>query len=142
MCVVDLTESSAKVLEMAARISKACNGQLLVLFPYRLIDYGYRGDMASLKLKLETEAKGKFNELKKNLADMEDLPCEFQAEIGFLADRINAHVKRNTIDMVIVGQKQAASTNDIRDFNLQSLITNSRLPFMIVPAEVNAETRV
>lgn len=139
LCVIDLTGSSGQVLEVAAGMANSCKAHLIVMFPYRLIDYGYSGDITSLKAKLETEARQKFQQLKNKLPDFENLSCEFQPEIGFLADRISAHVKKRDIDMVVIGQQQSITTNDVKGFNLQQLIANSKLPFMIVPEEVSAE---
>ena len=141
LCVVDFTESAGKVLEVAARIAKGCGAQLLVLFPYRLIINGFQGDIPALKRMLETEARVKFEALKQTLHD-ENLSCEFVSEIGFAADRIEAHVKRDNIDMVVIGQQQTIPANDIKSFNVQALISDSKLPFVIVPAEVNAEASV
>ena len=139
LCVLDFTESSGKVLEVAARIANGFQAHLYVLSPYRLIDSGYEGNVGSLKSKLEGEAREKFNELKKNLPNMGNLSCEFQPEIGFMADRINAHVRKRTIEMVIIGQQQAAAAaSDMKGFNLQQLISNSELPFVIVPSAVKA----
>ena len=136
MCVIDLTETSGKVLEVGARIANACKAHLIVLFPYRLIDYGYRGDMGSLKGKLEAEAREKFHDLQKLLGGMETLSREFHPEIGFIADRINSYVKKNKIEMVIVGQEQTINTKDVKEFNIQHLIADSKIPFVIVPADV------
>lgn len=130
------------MLEVAARIAIACKAHLIILFPYRLIDYGYQGDMAALKVKLESEARDKFNALRKNLPAADTLSCEFQPEIGFVSDRIKAHLNRESIDMIIVGQEQTIATNDIKGLNLQSLVSNSRLPVVIVPTEVDAEASV
>lgn len=141
LCVVDLTESSGKVLEVAGRIAKACKTHLIVLYPYRLIDYTHRGDMTTLKLRLEAEAREKFHHMRES-AGLENLSCDFQPEIGFLADRITAHARRKNVDMVVIGQQQSDVENDIRSFNIQNMISDSQLPFVIVPAEVNAEARV
>jgi len=144
LCVIDFTESSKKVFDVAAKIAIACKAHLTVLFPYRLIDHGYEGDLGSLKHKLETDATEKFNNLRNSLPNGDAFSYEFQPEIGFTADRIKAHVNKDkqSIDMVIVGQEQTDSNNDSKGFNLQNLITNSQLPFVIVPAEVNAEASV
>lgn len=142
LCVIDLSESSGRVLEVAARISHGCKAHLVVLFPFRLIQSGFLGDLPSLKLKLETEAREKFADLKKNLPPMDNLSVEFISEIGFIADRIESHVKRNRVDLVIIGQQQTVAANDIRSFNLQKIIANSKTPFVIVPTEVNAEASV
>ena len=136
LCVIDFSESSDKVLEVAARIANAWKAHLIALFPYRLIDYGYRGEMSSLKFRLDAEAREKFHELRKSIPIMEDLSCEFHPEIGFIADRINAYVRKNKIDMIIVGQWQTVNIKDVKEFDLQHLIADSKLPFVIVPREV------
>ncbi|HEY9487445.1 MAG TPA: universal stress protein [Chryseosolibacter sp.] len=136
LCVIDLTESSGKVLEVGATISKACGAHMVVLFPYRLIHQGPRGDISSLKIRLETEAREKFRYLKGTISSMGEVSVEFQPEIGFIADRINAYVRKNNIDMIIVGQQLTDPTNDIKGFDLQTLISDSKSPFVIVPAEV------
>jgi nucleotide-binding universal stress UspA family protein len=140
LCVIDLTESSGKVLEVAAGIAIACKSHLVALFPYRLIDYAFSGEVATLKSKLETEARQKFNTIKATLPDFEKVSYEFQPEIGFLADRVSTHVKTDRVDMVVIGQEQSINTNDIKGFNLQHLITSSKIPFMIVPEVLNVET--
>lgn len=139
LCVIDFSESSGKVLAVAAKIASACQAHLIVLFPYRLIHNGYRGDISSLKVKLETEALENFQSLRKTLTGYEHLSFEFAAEIGFTSDRIQAHVRDRNTELVIIGQQQNAATNDLKGFNLQELIAYSGLPFVIVPSEVPAE---
>lgn len=98
--------------------------------------------MPSLKKKLETEAKAKFISLKKSDPCAENVSCEFHAEIGFLTDRVSAYVKRNNIDLVVIGQEYTPTGVDLKTFNIQDLITSSRLPFVIVPSKVNVEVTV
>ena len=142
LCVIDFSDSAGRVWSVATGIASACGAKLIVLFPYRLIDYSHRGDVPSLKRKLETDAKEKFASLQSTNPETVNVPCEFHAEIGFMADRINAYVKRNTIDMVVVGQEATAGAVDTKGFNLQELISSSKLPFIIVPAAVKAEASV
>lgn len=139
LCVVDLSEKSSQVLEVAARMAHAYRSHLTVLFPYRLIDRGYNVDVAKLKVKLEQEAREKFLEIKSHVPLLDQVQHEFQPEIGFPADRINSFVKRNKVDSVVISQRQAALMNEVNHSVLQSLITNSRLPFTIVPEEVDVE---
>ena len=122
-------------------IARACNTHLIVLYPYRLIDYDHHGDMTTLKRPLEAEAKEKFHLLRSN-ADLDRVSWEFQPEIGFMADRISARARKKNIDLVIISQQQTEAENDLRSLNLQKLISNSQLPFVIVPAEVNTEANI
>ncbi|HEX8039905.1 MAG TPA: universal stress protein [Chryseosolibacter sp.] len=133
LCVVDFSDSTAKVLEIAGRIASGYKAHLVVLFPYRLIDYAYRGDITALKLRLESEAKEKFQELKKNIPALQNVSCEFQPEIGFIFDRITSNLKKNKTEMIIIGQQQTVTINDLKGVSLQNLISGSKLPFVIVP---------
>ena len=137
LCVIDLTEASARVLETAGNIASGSNAHLLVLFPYRLTDFGYRGDMTALRQKLESEAREKFLALKQNVPVLHSISCEFQPEIGFIFDRIISNVKKSQVDMIVIGQLQTVAINDAKGISLQSLISSSTLPFVIVPEEKN-----
>lgn len=142
LCVIDFNQAAGNVLETAARIANSCRAHLIVLFPYRLIGHSHSGAMTSLRAKLESEAKEQFQCLRKTLPEVENSSCEFYAEIGFMTDRISAHLAKNDIDMVIIGQQQANAGNDKNGSNLQKLITTSEIPFVIVPTKVNAEATI
>ena len=139
LCVIDLTQSAVQVLEVAARMAYAYKSPLTILFPFRLIDHGYKGEIAKLKGKLEQEAREKFLNLKEQVPHLEHVEYEFQPEIGFPADRINSFVRRNKVDSVVISQRQANLMNELNPMTFQSLITNSKLPFTIVPEEIDAE---
>ena len=142
LCVIDLSESAGSVWSVATGIASACAAHLIVLFPYRLIDYTHHGDVPSLKRKLETEAQAKFASLASINPPAANGSYEFHAEIGFMADRIKTYVKRSNIDLVVVGQEATTGAIDMKGFNLQELISTSGIPFIIVPAAVKAEASV
>jgi hypothetical protein len=139
LCVVDLSESSIKVLEVAARMAYANKTHLTILFPYRLISNGYKDDVSKLKGKLEQEARDKFLVIQKQVELLNHLFFEFQPEIGFAFDRINSYTKLNKVDMIVISQSQANSINELNVMALQNLIANSKAPFTIVPQEINTE---
>jgi len=142
LCVVDLSESTEKVLEMGARIASAWKAHLIILYPYRLIDYGHRGDMSTLRRRLESEAREKFYTLQRTLPGIDSVSCEFKPEIGFVADRVIDYVKKHSVDMVVISQPESDPGDDLKSFDVQDLIKNSKLPFVIVPCEVNAEANI
>jgi hypothetical protein len=139
LCVIDLSEASLHVIEVAAKMACAYKSQLTILFPYRLIDNGYRGEISKLKTKLEQEARDKFVALKDRVTLLNQISYEFQPEIGFPADRINSFIRRNKIDSVVISQGQANLMNEVNHFTLQALIANAKLPFTIVPEAIDAE---
>ena len=139
LCVVDLSESTVKVLEVAANMAYANKTHLTILFPYRLISYAYKEDVSKLKATLEQEAKEKFSAMQNQLEILNHICFEFHAEIGFAVDRINSYVKQNKAGMIVISQTQANLINDVNTSALQNLIANSKIPFTIVPGEINAE---
>lgn len=80
LCVIDLTES-ALVLEVAARIAYAHKSPLAILFPYRLINDGFKGEISRLKSMLEQEGRDKFLSLKKQISLLDHVSYDFQPEI-------------------------------------------------------------
>jgi hypothetical protein len=137
LCVIHLAQSSVKVLEVAASMARAFKAHLTILFPYRLIDHDHNGDVGKLKATLEQEARDKFSILKKQIVSMDILSYEFQPEIGFSSDRINSYVKRNKVHTIVISQRHANTIDGINPMTLQSLITNWKLPFVIVPEDVD-----
>lgn len=139
LCVIDLAQTSVQVLKVAARMVYAYKSHLTILFPYRLIDHQHRGEILTLKIKLEQEANEKFTSLKIQVPLLDEISYDFQAEIGFPADRINSYVRRNKVDLVVLSQRQANQMNEVNPMALPNLITNSRLPFTIVPEKTDIE---
>jgi nucleotide-binding universal stress UspA family protein len=142
LCVVDFGENSEKVLKVAAELAKASKAHLIVLFAYRLIDQDHGGDMNALKKRLESQAERKFQDLKSTMPCLEKVAPEFYPEVGFVVGRINAHLAKNKIDIVIIGENQVKEGNNQNNGDLEKLISTSRIPFIIVPPKVTAETSV
>ena len=137
LCVIDLTEASAQVIEVAARMAYAYKSPMTILFPYRLIEKSYMGEISKLKMKLEQRAEEKFAELKKRIVMLDQVSYEFIPEIGFSYDRISSYVKGTKVDSVVIGERQANAINESNTIALQTLISNSKIPFTIVPEETD-----
>lgn len=140
LCVIDMTSESMKVLEVAARLASANKRTLTVLFPYRLIDFNVKGEGPGLKATLEQDARNKFTEMKRSVTLLNDISVDFIPAIGFPEYLINSHVSRNKVGMIVISQRLANSIGEIKTGALQNLIAGSRVPFTIVPDEVDAES--
>jgi nucleotide-binding universal stress UspA family protein len=139
LCVIDLSETSIKVLEVAARMAYANKTHLTILFPYRLINSGFRDDVSKLKAKLEQDARDKFEVIEKKIEALKLIAFDFHPEIGFAADRINSYLRRTKVDMIILSQREADSIGEVNGLGLRNLITVSKVPFTIIPAEIDTE---
>lgn len=139
LCVIDLSEMSIKVLEVAARMAYANKTHLTILYPYRLINNGYRDDVSKLKSKLEQDALEKFEAIEKKVEALKLIAFDFHPEIGFTSDRISSFLRATKVDMIIISQRQADSIGEVNDRGLRNLITLSKVPFTIIPEEIDTE---
>ncbi len=133
LCVIDLTGSAVNVLAVATEMARAINARLIILFPYRLIDKNYSGNMTELRKKLEQEAHTKFEALRNSVSGFDLLSHDFHPEIGFPVDRIKAYSTTIDLKMIAISYAQANSINETNSGSLQKLISHLRLPFLIIP---------
>ncbi len=133
LCVIDMMDTSAQILEVAGQMALAYKTSLNVLYPYRLIDSGFSGDVAKLKVKLEGEANQKFAALQKKINALQQVSCEFKPQIGFPEHLIQSQLKLNNVGMIIVGQ----AIGERNGIALQELISAAQLPCIIIPDRLN-----
>lgn len=133
LCALDFTDASDQALKVASELALQCQAQLTILFPYRLIQAEAPDDVATLKVKIETNARNKFSTLEKayNLPGL--VEYTFKPEIGFLSDRIEVHARKNLVHMVILSREQALSMHDQNGETLQEFLGELKIPFLIVP---------
>jgi nucleotide-binding universal stress UspA family protein len=139
LCVVDLTPSSEKVLEIAATVASACRTRLIVLYSYRLVDLGRDANVLTLKASMDARAEARFQELGASVLKDKDVVYEFQTEIGFVADRIRNYVNEKAAGMVVIGERQANDIDEHRALTVREFISNMKLPFLIIPEESKVE---
>lgn len=138
LCVIDLTDATLPVMEVAAKMARSSGAILSVLFPFRLIEDGYQGKITSLRSSLEKKAAEKFQAFRSRVGAMDQLDYQFRPEVGFVGDSIQSSVIENKPEMIVIGQHMA-STVETNGMSLYELIKNSRLPFVIVPEEIDSE---
>jgi hypothetical protein len=104
-----------------------------------LINNGIRDDISKLKGKLEQEARDKFEAIETKVEALKLIAFDFHPEIGFAADRISSYLRRTKVDMIILSQREADSIGDANGLGLRNLITLSKVPFTIIPEEIDTE---
>ena len=139
LCVVDLTLSSEKVLEIAATVASACSARMIILYSYRLVDLERDADVLNSKASIDAKANERFLELGASILNNKNVVYEFHSEIGFTADRIRTYVNEKAIGMIVVGERQANDIHEHRSLTLREFINNMKLPFLIIPEESTVE---
>ena len=128
LCPIDFSESSIHALKWAVELSARYNCHLTVLYPYRLLQ-APKEDVLQLKKKNEESAIQKFESLEKDYINGKVISFDFTPEVGFLADRIEDHLRRNSILMMVIGKNMNSASQE----NLGDLITNVKVPVVVIP---------
>jgi nucleotide-binding universal stress UspA family protein len=128
LCPIDFSESSLHALKWAVELSARYSCHLTVLYPYRLLQ-APKEDVLQLKKKNEESAIQKFESLEKDYINGKAISFDFTPEVGFLADRIDDHLRRNSILMMVIGKNMSSASQE----NLGDLITNVKVPVVVVP---------
>ena len=128
LCPIDFSESSLEALKWATELSSMLNCHLSVLYPYRLLQTS-KNDVTDLKKKNEEQAAKKFAAVEKSHLKGKDISFDFSAEVGFLDDRVEYHLKKNHILMMVISK----SMNNRNKENPEDFIDQSDVPVLVVP---------
>ena len=128
LCVIDFSESSKNALKWAVMHTHS-DAHLTILYPYRLIHVPYGESAMGLRKKIEEEANRNFQILEKDLLLDKKISYDFKTEVGFIADRVEEHNRKQPINFLVINK-------NIRTTNKESfddLVENTRVPMVIIP---------
>jgi hypothetical protein len=134
LCAIDFSESSMHALRWATKVAVGADGQLDVLYSYRLIQTGKVSDVLSFKRKTEEESKKKFGELERMFIKSADVRRNFITEIGFYSDNIEKFVRKNPLTVVVMSEFMAHSVYDHKGQSLLQFMKSIHVPLLVVPA--------
>lgn len=129
LCIVDFKEESSYVLHAAIKIAAASHAQLTVLYPYRLNQVRSVPEVGQWKKSIDSDAKNNFTRMTDTLLKEYNIECEFKSEVGFVNDRVSAHMEHHRVGMIIVG-KQMVMTN--RE-SMSTMFDRLDCPFLVIP---------
>jgi nucleotide-binding universal stress UspA family protein len=128
LCAIDFSESSLNALKWAAEFSAKFNSHLTVLYPYRLLQTS-KEDVVELKRKNVELATRKFEALENDYLNGKVTSFEFSPEVGFLSDRIEDHLRKNHILMMVIGKNMNSASQE----NLDDLLHQVKVPVVVIP---------
>lgn len=129
--MIDLSDSSAKVLQWAAEEALDHKADLLVVYTYRLKGLKENDQKIALKKQLEQEAYENFAKLKASLPILDKVSYTFSPEVGFETDRLEAHMLKQPIRMMVLSNviaKVGELHNEWTEF-----ISRLTVPVVLVP---------
>jgi hypothetical protein len=134
LCAIDFSEATPSVLRYAAKKAELLKVPMMIIFSYRLRDYGKVDDIRNVKLAIEENAQEYFALLEQETLKSHELPYQFSIEVGFLSDRIESHILRDRNTLVIISEKLATDLNEVTD---DHFFEKLQIPVEFVP-EVNS----
>jgi len=133
LCTIDFSDASRQALAWAIGIAQELNLHLTILYTYRL-SQPPDGNVVQLKKKLEEEAVQKFALLENDVLRGRILSYDFKTEVGFMADRIENHTRKNSISFVVMDKNMGAANKEMLD----DLLEHIQAPLVIVPPVAKA----
>ncbi|HET9053547.1 MAG TPA: universal stress protein [Cyclobacteriaceae bacterium] len=128
LCTIDFSPSTRHSLEWAVSIARQLSAHLSILYAYRLIQ-PRTGEIIHLKKDIEQEARQKFEALEKQYLSGEGISYDFKIEVGFVSDRIEDRVKKNTLDFVVINKTMHTSSQE----SFEELMDHVQVPVLVVP---------
>lgn len=132
VCALDFSDSSEKALEVASALARKHQAQLAILFSYRLLPAELNDEASTIKSRILTNAKEKFQKLEQKFTLPGSVDYEFKTEIGFLADRVENFARKKNVDLVVLSEEQAHTVNDQRGSNLKEILEELNIQYLII----------
>lgn len=114
-------------LKWAAELSDRLNYHLTILYPYRLLET-VKADALTVKKKNEEQASRKFADIEKNILKEKNISFDFSPEVGFMNDRVDYHLKKEAIALMVISRNLNLNNENTDDF-----INHANIPVLIVP---------
>ena len=132
LCALDFSEASDHVIKVALEVAAQKRSHLVILYAFRLIQTRTQ-NIAEFRNSMVEKARADFEAIVKRLKINGEVPYEFHSEIGFLSDRIEAYLKTNTVDMIVMSQNLAHSINEHKGLTFEHFLDSTKIPILIVP---------
>lgn len=130
LCVIDFSTSAEKALRSAAQWAIKNNARITILHPYRLNQVVKMEDLGKVKRDIDEQAALNFKKLS-HLLTNGNISYDFRSEVGFLTDRIQEHIRRSNIKMLVVNKDLAEANREA----MNELTHQLEIPVIIVPQE-------
>jgi len=128
LCTTDFSEGSKKALRWAIDFSKHDGSELTILYAYRLTK-NIPEELVTWKKRIEEEASRKFAVFEDEWLKGKGIKYQFKIEVGFVADRIEDHAKKNHLSFLVVDKDLCMKSKD----TLDDLLDHINVPVIIIP---------
>jgi nucleotide-binding universal stress UspA family protein len=128
LCTIDLSASSKHAIQWAVTLAQQLKAHLTILYTYRLMP-APSGEVVEVKKRMEEDALLQFKQLEKEYLNGKGVSYDFRTEVGFIADRIEDHAKKNNLNVVVMGKNVGSNNSE----TFTELMENIHVPTLVVP---------
>jgi hypothetical protein len=129
--MIDFSPNTPKVLQWAAEDALKHHAELLVVYPYRLKNQNVNDQKAVVKKHLEQEAYHNFDQLKSSLPVLEQVKYSFSPEVGFETDRLEAHLQKHPISLMVLSHTIANVGDSHSEWD--EFMSRMTIPVVLIP---------
>ncbi len=130
LCVIDFSASSENTLRSALQLATKNKARITVLHPYRLNQVVKKENLGKVKRDIDEEAALNFKKIS-HVLKKGNISYDFRSEVGFLTDRVQEHLRRSNIKLLVMNKGLA----DVNREALNELIHQLEIPVIIVPQD-------
>lgn len=127
LCAIDFSKASVEALRWSVALARELKTDLTILYTYRL--NRINGEAVALKKSIEEEAHRKFALVEKEILQGREVEYQFKTEVGFVADRVEMHLKKNPVGIVVMDKHMGALNRE----NFEELVEQIHVPLVLVP---------
>jgi hypothetical protein len=127
LCTTDFSIASRDALKWSIDLAQKLDCHLTVLHTFRL--YKHNGEAVLLKKEMEKNAMENFKSLENELLATSGIAYDFKTEIGFMADRVEDHAKKNVVNFLVIGKNMTVQNREAFD----ELVEQLHVPLVIIP---------
>jgi hypothetical protein len=128
--LTDFSDASKEALRWAGHLAAFHHANLRVIYPYRLTQLSGSDNLVQLKHNIELEAKNNFSKMAEVVFKEGEFQYDFNAEVGFINDRVYSYTKKSDILVVVLSKKMASTNREA----LNELLDHLRAPLLVVPS--------
>lgn len=127
LCAIDFSDASMEALRWSVALARELKTDLTILYTYRLNKIN--GEAVTLKKGIEAEAQKKFAMVEKEILQGQGVDYQFRTEVGFIADRVEMHLKTNPVRFVVMDKHLGTLNKE----NFEEMVEQIHVPLVLVP---------
>ncbi len=134
LCALDFSEANDRVLQEVFLQASRLQGYVTILASYRIVSSATEAGISAWKNEMKARVEHDYRIINKKIKALGvDVPYDFQPEIGFVSNRIEAFISKHTVALLIMGEALAEAIGEHKGLTITNFVKSMSVPVIIVP---------